>query len=214
MATEYWLIADTHFGHANIIKYCKRPFANVQEQDEVMVENWNRLVQPGDVVYHHGDFGFFRSTADAVAAVKRLNGQIFLIKGNHDSSKLVKKMPFADVMMMKEWAIPPNKVKMITMCHYPMDCWRNSHRGEWHTHGHTHAQLSRGHRLRIDVGVDARHGKKDDTRQGGFRPLNLEEVVKEFRRLEKKGWKSEIEKNDWTAWEGKTGPEDDHLVPE
>lgn len=189
------------------MKYCKRPFADVEEQDEVMIANWNALVKPGDVVFHHGDFGFFRNPDEGNKVLARLNGQVFLMKGNHDASRLIKKMKFADIFMLKEWRVPPSKVRMITMCHYPMDCWRGSHRGEWHTHGHTHGMLPREHRLRIDVGVDSKQCKKGEHPQDRFRPLHLDEIVKEFKRQMKAGWKSEINKHDFPEWEGKKGPE-------
>ena len=50
--------ADTHFNHANIIRYCRRPFGSVREMNEALVSNWNRVVAEDDVVYHLGDFGF------------------------------------------------------------------------------------------------------------------------------------------------------------
>ena len=206
--TNFWFIGDTHFGHRNIIKYCKRPFSDVQEQDEVMVANWNALIKPGDVVWHHGDFGFFKTPEEGNKVLARLNGAITLIKGNHDSSKIINKMKFQNIIMLKEWRVPPSNVKMVTMCHYPMDCYRGSHRGEWHTHGHTHAMLGRGHRLRLDVGVDSKLCKKGEHPRDRFRPLHLDEVIKEFRRQEKAGWQSEVDKHDFPDWKDEEGQDD------
>ena len=210
---DYWFISDTHFRHRNIIKYCGRPFYSIEEHDEILIKNWNGLVKPGDVVWHHGDLGFFKSVEEANRLLSRLNGQIHLLKGNHDSSRLVKKFKVAELLMLKEWRVPPSNVKMISMCHYPMDTYRGSHRGEWHTHGHTHAMLGRGHRLRLDVGVDCKDGKKykvpkdksarRKAEQDTFRPLHLDEVVAEFRRQERIGWMSEVEKHDFPDWKNR-----------
>jgi calcineurin-like phosphoesterase family protein len=51
-----WFTSDTHFGHSNIIQYSNRPFASVQSMDEVLINNWNQLVRPQDIIYHLGDF--------------------------------------------------------------------------------------------------------------------------------------------------------------
>lgn len=82
---QVWLISDTHFGHANIIKYCDRPFASVEDMDEALVENWNSVVKQGDKVYHLGDVTM---TSKALDIMPRLNGRKCLIKGNHDIQKL------------------------------------------------------------------------------------------------------------------------------
>lgn len=50
--------SDTHFGHANIIRFCKRPFENVEEMNEALIENWNKVVSDDDTVFHLGDFAF------------------------------------------------------------------------------------------------------------------------------------------------------------
>ena len=81
--------ADNHFGHQNIIKYCKRPFANVEEMDQTMMKNWNEVVKDCDTVYIVGDFSFY----DAVKTkeiIDQLKGEKILIKGNHDRNYVVK----------------------------------------------------------------------------------------------------------------------------
>jgi hypothetical protein len=47
--------SDTHFGQANIIRYCSRPFGSVQETDDAMIANWNAIVRPSDDVWHLGN---------------------------------------------------------------------------------------------------------------------------------------------------------------
>ena len=70
--------SDTHFNHRAIIDHAKRPFANMEEMNEAMIENWNRVVAPHDDVYHLGDFAF----GGAEAILTRLKGNIHLIRGN------------------------------------------------------------------------------------------------------------------------------------
>lgn len=79
-----FFISDTHFDHDNIIRFAERPFRNVKQMNEYMIEAWNAKVNKGDVVYHLGDIGFFRSPQAMQETVKKLNGRKILIKGNHD----------------------------------------------------------------------------------------------------------------------------------
>jgi calcineurin-like phosphoesterase family protein len=78
-----WFSSDTHFGHENIIKYCDRPFKNVDHMNEVIIDNWNSVVSPGDTVYHLGDVALGQIDK-SLACVSRLNGYKILILGNHD----------------------------------------------------------------------------------------------------------------------------------
>ena len=50
--------SDTHFGHNNIIKFCKRPWKTTEEMNEALIERWNSVVKPDDIVFHLGDFAF------------------------------------------------------------------------------------------------------------------------------------------------------------
>ena len=50
-----YYIADTHFGHKNVIRFDNRPFADTTLMDEVLVHNWNERVTEDDTVYILGD---------------------------------------------------------------------------------------------------------------------------------------------------------------
>lgn len=75
--------SDTHFGHANIIKYCDRPFRDTDHMDEVIIQRWNEVVSPNDVVYHLGDIALGQ-IATSLPKVARLNGYKIAVLGNHD----------------------------------------------------------------------------------------------------------------------------------
>jgi calcineurin-like phosphoesterase family protein len=85
--SKCWLISDMHLGHANILKFTRddgtwlRPFSSVEEMDEHIVENWNRVVDNKDRVYMLGDVVINRKN---MRTLDRLNGRKVLIKGNHD----------------------------------------------------------------------------------------------------------------------------------
>jgi len=75
---------DTHFGHENVIKFDGRPFETVEEMDNELIRRWNAKVDKGDLVYVLGDMIWKSRNDDAPTLIKSLNGQIILIKGNHD----------------------------------------------------------------------------------------------------------------------------------
>lgn len=82
-----WVIADTHFGHTNVIKYENRPFKDAQDMDEKLIANWNNTVAKEDIVYMLGDFTLSRNKEYIKSLLQRLNGKIVLVMGNHDSLK-------------------------------------------------------------------------------------------------------------------------------
>ena len=98
-----YFIADTHFYHENIIKYCNRPFKNSKQMNEYIVNKWNSVVTKDDIVYHLGDVGF-GSTDELKELVGRLNGTKILIRGNHDYKRGIngwKKVGFSEVYKKK-----------------------------------------------------------------------------------------------------------------
>ena len=81
--------SDSHWNHSNIIKYCNRPFNNVDEMNECLIKNWNEIVSNDDIVFHLGDFSFSGPTK-VREILSQLNGTIVLIKGNHDYGSTLK----------------------------------------------------------------------------------------------------------------------------
>ena len=78
--------SDHHFGHANIIRYCGRPYATVGEMNFDLTRRWNAVVAPGDHVWYLGDFAMGDS-AKWPDFVANLNGRISIVLGNHDASR-------------------------------------------------------------------------------------------------------------------------------
>lgn len=81
---KIFFTSDLHFGHENVIRFDNRPFDTAEEMDEEMIKRWNAKVGKCDIVYVLGDFIWKAATNEAVSIIRRLNGQIILIKGNHD----------------------------------------------------------------------------------------------------------------------------------
>ena len=112
-----FFISDCHFSHKNIIRYESRPFSSVEVMDETMILNWNNKVSNGDRVYIVGDF-IFGDEEVALNILNRLNGQKFMLKGNHDSflksEKVLKKFQWVkdyykysynDLFAYRTWTI-------------------------------------------------------------------------------------------------------------
>lgn len=155
-----WFTGDMHFGHKNILKYCPRPWDDVDAMDEGLIERWNTMVQPGDAVYILGDVAFC-GPDKATRLVQRLNGKLYLIVGNHDERNLKSEMfrsCFLWIEQLKEIRVRDETAhhgwQAIVLCHYAMRVWNRSHYGVPQVHGHSHATLPPLGRS-LDVGVDA-----------------------------------------------------------
>lgn len=160
-----WFTSDTHWGHANIIKYSNRPFSSREEMDEMLIKNWNDLVQPSDVIYHMGDFSFHQAEK-TLSILKRLNGQKHMVKGNHDKHAILKPC-YDSFVWVKDYAETVIDKQLIVMCHFPFLTWNKSHHGSWNLHGHCHGSLPEDpHSRRLDVGVDCHD----------YRPISFEQV--------------------------------------
>ncbi len=84
-----FFIADTHFGHTNIIEYENRPFQSVKDMNEHMIRSWNGQVNHQDKVFFLGDFGIGDKEYLSQIVV-RLKGRKHMIMGNHDKGRTVK----------------------------------------------------------------------------------------------------------------------------
>ena len=81
---EIFFTSDTHFAHIPMFLWEPRGFSCVEEMNEAIIERWNKIVKPNDIVYHLGDT-MLSNNEVGLECMKRLNGQIFLIFGNHET---------------------------------------------------------------------------------------------------------------------------------
>jgi len=157
--------ADTHWFHDRMLEF-GRPFSSVHEMNETMIYNWNNVVTKSDIVYHLGDFAFTPKD-ELERLVKRLNGQIHWIFGNHDQNRksTMKAEGFVWKGFYKEVKVDKQN---IILFHYPLATWNKMHRGSIQLHGHCHGKLNQpvGY-LRMDVGVDC----------NGFAPISAETIL-------------------------------------
>lgn len=129
-----YYIADTHFGHKNIIRYDNRPFDSIKEMDETLIERWNKTVSENDVVYILGDLSWYDEDR-TLKILDALNGRKVLIKGNHDKVSVKISSRFFRICDYLE--IKDNNTKVI-LSHYPMPFWNGQFRDSIHLYGHVH----------------------------------------------------------------------------
>lgn len=142
--SNIFFISDTHFCHANFLKFKDdagnliRPFASVEEMNERMIEGWNSVVRDGDKVYHLGDVTF-RYDKEFREIMSRLRGRKRLILGNHDQIKGTTLIDFFEKVSL--WRI--FKDENFVCSHVPLrvDQMRKS---QFNVHGHTHQTVVSG----------------------------------------------------------------------
>ena len=188
--------SDHHFWHANVIKYCDRPYASVQVMNEDLVTKWNETVKPEDTVYYLGDFSMAFRAVELYS--HRLNGTKYLVPGNHDFchsyNKKSRNSENRDKWIKKYedhgWIVLPEQttleipgVATVNMCHHPIAGdsndfppgdhhdkyakWRPLNDGRWLLCGHVHERWKIRDKM-INVGVDV----------WDFKPVSIEEIKK------------------------------------
>lgn len=167
---KIWITSDLHLNHENIIKYCNRPFNSIEEMNNTLIDNWNNVVAPEDVIICLGDFCLGQKS-NVEKFVSRLNGNKLLVIGNHDRAteefyrtagfrKAVKKM---DAMIYKD--VP------ILFSHCPVELKEDGN--VVNIHGHLHWKDKKD--------IDDRHFDASADRLN-FTPILLDDIIKE------KGW--------------------------
>jgi len=160
---EVYVIGDLHLGHANIIRFCGRPFPpdGTEEMDEVLIANWNRTVGQGDHVLFLGDLTYNRTGAALRRYTERLNGRITFIRGNHDGA----------IRHAKDRLLVETDGVRFLLLHNPRLAPRDF--DGWIMHGHTHNNDLRTHPF-IDFGSRRVNVSADVI---GFCPLPLSSIT-------------------------------------
>lgn len=188
-----WFTSDTHFGHANVLGFCNRPWDSIDAMNTALIDNINALVAPTDTLYHLGDFSFKMSVEDARGLRRRiLCRDIHWIPGNHDKD-------WSQPAVAGTFAVEPQIATLklgdgrkVVMCHYPIMDWPGLGHGAIHLHGHIHStpEYNEWNRdmclLRYDVGVDA----------NGYHPVSLDEILRFFDGIEHR---HRVTREQWAA---------------
>ena len=134
-------ISDLHLGHVNCLAFDNRPFTSIEEQDEYIISKWNDTVDIKDDVYILGDISWYNATR-TTDILRKLNGNLHLIVGNHDTKLLRCKElrdEFVEITDYKELYL--NADESVILCHYPIPCFKNHYYGWYHLYGHVHTSF-------------------------------------------------------------------------
>ena len=170
-----YFTADLHISHANIIRFCNRPFNDVHSMNKHITESWNKIVQPDDEIYVLGDVTFKLTKRGVRHVFSLLNGKKYVIKGNHDRSDYLNNLQNAK--MIEWWKYTHDisyehngKTYDFSLSHYPHYPLKNDN--IICLHGHVHGIYEHNGEYFhspgvLDVGVD----------NVGYEPISIVTII-------------------------------------
>ena len=164
-----YFTADSHFCDEVTLKRAYRPFDSIEEMDNTIINNWNRIAKKDDIIYHLGDFTSYTPYIkniyeNAFKKVKEINAKVILISGNNETrimnevfegsfdrfKKYLLDLGFYDVIKDSLYLNLNNN--KIFLNHYPLAADKFC----FNLFGHIH-NLSFAKKFGINVGVDCNH---------------------------------------------------------
>jgi calcineurin-like phosphoesterase family protein len=139
--------SDFHVGHSNVIRFDERPFKDINEMNQSLIDKWNSVVNDDDIVFYLGDLSHRCRPEMVKWFVDQLKGKIHFILGNHDRYRDISRLNRferiydygTDISIKDDDA--NRGYQDIVMCHYPILSWNKAHHGSWQLHGHCHQSL-------------------------------------------------------------------------
>jgi calcineurin-like phosphoesterase family protein len=157
-----FVISDTHFCHANIIKYCSRPFENADLMNRVLTDNWNSVVNKDDVVLHLGDItaGVGKLKDQYTQNIlSKLNGKKIFVRGNHDNG--IRCVGMLDTFNFYWYGVK------IHCEHIPNTKFQDL--GDFHLHGHIHQNI-----------INLKNSFNCSVENINYTPIRLSEIIEKY----------------------------------
>ena len=182
---KVFFTSDLHFGHENVLRFDHRPWRTAEEMDTELIRRWNNKVAPGDLVYVLGDLIWKTRDGDAPTLLKQLNGQIILIKGNHDRfvrNGAAKKClagikDYDDICVTLE----DGTTRRCILSHYFIPMYNGHRYGAIHLHGHSHNTAEATEELEIAAELNRRGYNNEIYNVGcmywNYEPVTLDEIL-------------------------------------
>ena len=124
-----FVFSDPHFGHKNMA--IKRGFSCEEEQDELIVKNWNNVISKRDNIFLLGDITMEKKNYEILS---RLKGQIDVVLGNHDQKQHVREM----LKYVNSVSGIIDYKSMVIFTHCPIHVSQLEFRYKYNIHGHVH----------------------------------------------------------------------------
>lgn len=172
-----YFTSDLHIGHDKEFIWKPRGFTSIEEHDKEILKNWNKVVKPEDEVYILGDLAMSGNEKEWNSVFYNLNGKIYFLQGNHDTSNKINKYECNYYMTYLGFAcmFRYSKTRNFYLSHYPtiMGNFEEKH-FLWNLSGHTHNKnpFQYGEYKIYNVALDAHNNT----------PVSIETIVKEIER--------------------------------
>jgi len=152
-----YFVSDTHWHHKKIVEITNRGVETTQEEHtDWLINLWNKQVTNSDQVYLLGDVSFATKYDQIKEVFERLNGQIFVVKGNHCRTAMLDKL-LDDHLIQAWYQYKEIKINTTDVClfHFPISSWNKQGYGSIHLHGHCHGSFTPEKGKILDVGIDS-----------------------------------------------------------
>ncbi len=171
-----YFTSDQHFNHDKDFIWEQRGFKNVTEMNEALIGKWNEVITPWDTVFHLGDLCLGK-IEDIEPILRRLNGEIHLVIGNHDTVNRIafyKTVP--QIKRIIDFTTVNHNGCHLALSHYPKDITkRKRHYSQEmycvHGHIHTRDRFMSEYKFTYNVAVDAHE----------LKPILIDDLVTDIR---------------------------------
>lgn len=172
--SKVFFTSDSHFTHFNVARLCNRPYSSRSEMDQGLINNWNNVVPEDGIVIHCGDFMLPHKIGykEYSKYINKLNGTIYLTRGNHDKIDLGN---YDDKLIVNDCMYIQVEKTLIYAQHYPCLAFN----GDIQVFGHIHT-LSDGkvHGLDSDVPDKLKFNQYDvGVDQNNYTPINYNQLI-------------------------------------
>ena len=218
--SKVFFTGDLHFGHENVLAFDHRPFETVEEMDVELIRRWNHKVSKGDLVYVLGDFIWKTRNEDAPSLIKSLNGQIILIKGNHDrflhnakaKEALAGLKDYDDIGVTLE----DGTKKRVILSHYFIPMYNGHRHQAIHLHAHSHFTDEADFEVDYAAYLNGIGCRNEIYNVGcmywNFEPVTLDEIIAQGRTIRPNYGERSPEYNVQFPWEKKAVSDPDDIT--